>query len=211
MHLPPFAPVSTLVGSTMQARRFLLLTAIAALAAIASLGGATAISAHTLVDPTTLTPPLKPFRVCFEDGPWVKCDTSGPTETYVNQENSDFGLPCGTIYESATVTSHATRWYVNLLLVKRDAQEHVTGTWSLSPTGSGPTVAFAGDDSHREVFLVPGDLSSSSDVAHGGFFRVPALGAGFHDSGIYFADGTHQGHTSFSDEAKARLCALLVP
>lgn len=195
----------------MKPRRLLLITAIVA---IASLGGATVTTAHTLVDPTTLTPPLKPFRVCYEDGPWLKCDTSGPTESYENQEIFDgpaFGLPCGTIYESATITSHATRWYVNLLLVERDAEQHVTGTWSLSPTGSGPTVAFGGDDSHREVFLVPGDLSSSSDVAHGGFFRVPALGAGFHDSGIYFADGTQQGHTSFTDEAKARLCDLLTP
>jgi hypothetical protein len=192
--------------------RLVLITAILS---IASLGGATVTSAaHTLVDPTTLTPPLKPFRVCYEDGPWVKCDTSGPTETYANQENTEgptFGLPCGTIYESATITSHATRWYVNLLLVMRDAQEHIVGTWSLSPTGSGPTVAFAGDDSHREVFLVPGDLSSDVEVAHGGFLRVPALGAGFHDSGIYLPDGTQHGHTSFTDEAKARLCELLTP
>ena len=48
---------------------------------------------HTLVDPTTLTPPLKPFRVCDEDGPWVKCDTSGPTESYENQENSRLRSP----------------------------------------------------------------------------------------------------------------------
>jgi len=194
----------------MKPRRLLFVAAILALASFNGVAVASAGSGHIRVDPTTLTPPLKPFRVCYEDGPWVKCDTSGPTETYANQE-VDLGLPCGTIYESATITSHATRWYVNLLLVKRDAQEHITGTWSLSPTGSGPTVAFAGDDSHREVFLVPGDLSSSSDVAHGGFFRVPALDAGFHDSGIYFADGTHQGHTSFTDEAKAQLCELLTP
>ena len=117
----------------MRSRRFLL---VAAIAALTSLGGATVASAHTRVDPTTLTPPLQPFRVCYEDGPWVKCDTSGPTETYANREITDFGLPCGTIYESATVTSHATRWYVNLLLVERDAQEHVAGSWSLSPNGA---------------------------------------------------------------------------
>jgi hypothetical protein len=191
----------------MKPRRLLLITAIVA---IASLGGASVTTAHTLVDPTTLTPPLKPFRVCYEDGPWVKCDTSGPTETYANQEVPDFGLPCGSIYESATVTSHATRWYVNLLLVERDAEQHVTGTWSLSPTGSGPTVAFAADNSWRETFLVPGDLSSDSEVFHGAF-RVPALGAGFHDAGIYLPDGAQHGHTSFTDEAKAKLCELLTP
>jgi hypothetical protein len=191
----------------MRSRRPLLAIAIAALTA---LGGATVTSAHTLVDPTTLTPPLKPFRVCYEDGPWVKCDTSGPTETYANQEVPDFGLPCGSIYESATVTSHATRWYVNLLLVERDAEQHVTGTWSLSPTGSGPTVAFAADNSWHETFLVPGDVSSDSEVFHGAF-RVSAVGAGFHDAGIYLPDGTQHGHTSFTDEAKAKLCEMLTP
>ena len=193
----------------MRSRRFLL---VAAIAALTSLGGATITTAHTLVDPTTLTPPLRSFRICYEDGPWVKCDTSG-AGGYENQEIFDgpaFGLPCGTIYESATVTSHATRWYVDLLLVERDAEQHVTGMWSLSPTGSGPTVAFAADNSWHETFLIPGDLSSDSEVFHGAF-RVPALGAGFHDAGIYLPDGTQHGHTSFTDEAKAKLCELLTP
>ena len=204
-----FDPARQTWSLTMRARRPIL---AAIVLAVVSLAGASSASAHTLVDPTTLTPPLKPFRVCFEDGPWVKCDTSGPTETYANQENSDFGLPCGTIYESATVTSHATRWYQNLLLVERNTEVHVVGTWSLSPTGSGPAVAFGGDFGYHETFLVPGDLSSDSEVSHGSFLRVPALGAGFHESGIGMADGTDHGHLdSFTDEAKAQLCALLVP
>ena len=182
----------------MKARSLFL---IAAILAIASLVEASVASAHTRVDPTTLTPPLKPFRICYEDGPWVKCDTSTPTTSYANQANPDFDLPCGTIYESGTVTTHSTRWYKNLLLVERNAQEHIDGTWSLSPTGSGPTVAFAADDNWHETFLVPG----------GSFLRVPALGAEFHDSGINMADGTHHGHTSFTDAAKAQLCALLTP
>src|SRR6266704_3333384 len=113
----------------MKARPLFL---IAAIVAIASLVGASVASAHTRVDPTTLTPPLKPFRICYQDGPWVKCDTSNPTTSYANQANTDFDLPCGTIYESGTVTSHATRWYKNLLLVERNAQEQIVGTWSLS-------------------------------------------------------------------------------
>jgi hypothetical protein len=192
----------------MKIRRLMVMAAILA---IGSLGGATVISAHTLVDPTTLTPPLKPFRVCYEDGPWVKCDTSGPTETDVNQPMDDFDLPCGTIYASDTIVSHATRWYENLLLVKRDAQQHIAGSFSLSPTRSGPSVAFAADLSWRETFLVPGDLSSDSEVAHGTDIRIPALGADFHASGITMADGTQHGHISFTDEAKARLCELLMP
>ncbi len=191
----------------MRPRRPLLAIAIAAMT---SLSGATVTSAHTVVDPTTLTPPLKPFRVCYEDGPWVKCDTSDPAESYANQEIDEFGLPCGTIYESGTVTTHATRWYAALLLVERDAQAHVHGSWSLSPTGSGAAVSFAVDNSWHETFLVPGDLSSDSEVSHGSFLRVPALGAGFHESGIGMADGTEHGHlNSFTDAAKARLCALL--
>ena len=106
----------------MKPRRLLF---VAAILAVASFGGATSASAHTLVDPTTLTPPLKPFRVCYEDGPWVKCDTSGPTETYTNVEQPDFGLPCGSLYESATITSHATRWYVNGFLVNGTRQRTV--------------------------------------------------------------------------------------
>jgi len=192
----------------MKARPLFL---IAAILAIASLVGASVASAHTRVDPTTLTPPLKPFRICYEDGPWVKCDTSTPTTSYANQANPDFDLPCGTIYESGTVTTHSTRWYKNLLLVERNAQEHIVGTWSLSPTGSRPTVVFATDISWHETFLVPGDLSSDSIVEHGSFLRVPALGAEFHDSGINMADGTHHGNTSFTDAAKARLCALVTP
>ncbi len=192
----------------MKSLRLLL---VAVILAIASLMGASASSAHTLVDPTTLTPPLKPFRICNQDGPWVKCDTSTPTTSYANQANTDFDLPCGTIYESGTATTHATRWYKNLLLVERNAQQHIVGTWSLSATGSGPTVAFATDNSWHETFLVPGDLSSDSIVEHGSFLRVPALGAEFHDSGINMADGTHHGNTSFTDAAKARLCGLLTP
>ena len=77
-------------------KRPLLLIASVALAS-ASLFGAPAASAHTLVDPTTLTPPLKPFRVCFEDGPWVKCDTSTDT----SHDNEPAGeLSCGTVYVS---------------------------------------------------------------------------------------------------------------
>ena len=187
----------------MRSRRLLL---VAAIAVLASLGGATATSAHTLVDPTTLTPPLLPFRVCYEDGPWVKCATSG-TDSWENEPV--FDLPCGTIYETATAIAHATRWYENSLLVKRNATQSVRGTWSLSPTGVGPTVDIAANQGWHETFLVPGDLSSDSVVDHGNFLRISGMGADFRDVGIYMPDGTHHGLASFTDEAAARLCALL--
>ena len=41
----------------------------AAMLAIASLGGSTVTSAHTLVDPTTLTPPLQPFGSATRTAP----------------------------------------------------------------------------------------------------------------------------------------------
>jgi hypothetical protein len=192
----------------MKTRRFILSVAIAA---VASLSGATITSARTLVDPTSLTPPLLPFRVCYEDGPWVKCDTSG-AGSWENQAIDEFDLSCGTIYETAADTTHATRWYENLLLVERDAQTHVSGTWTLSPTGAGPSVRFGIDLSWHETFLVPGDLSSDSEVIHGSFLRIPALGVGFHASGIGMADGTDHGYfNSFTDEAKVELCELLTP
>jgi hypothetical protein len=122
----------------------------------------------------------------------------------------EFDLSCGTIYETAADSTHATRWYENLLLVERDAQTHVSGTWTLSPTGAGPSVQFGIDLSWHETFLVPGDLSSDSEVIHGSFLRIPALGVGFHASGIGMADGTDHGYfNSFTDEAKAQLCEAL--
>lgn len=190
----------------MKPQRLILSVAIAA---VASLSGATITSARTLVDPTSLTPPLLPFRVCYEDGPWVKCDTSG-SGSWENQPIDEFGLECGTIYETAADSTHATRWYQNLLLVERDAQTHVSGTWTLSPTGAGPSVRFGIDLSWHETFLVPGDLSSDSEVIHGSFLRIPALGVGFHASGIGMANGTDHGYfNSFTDEAKAQLCEAL--
>ena len=190
----------------MRLRRLLLAVAIATLT---SLGGATITSAHTLVDPTTLTPPLLPFRVCYEDGPWVKCDTSG-TDTIENEPIFDLG--CGTIYETSTAISHATRWYVDGLLVERNATQSVRGTWSLSPTRAGPTVDIAANSGWHETFLVPGDLSSDSEVAHRNFVRISGMGADMRDVGHYlFPEGTHHGLFTFTDEAIARLCGLLTP
>jgi hypothetical protein len=82
-------------------RRFLPL---AATAATGLLGGAGATSAHMLVDPTTLTPPLPPTRVCYEDGPWVKCDRS-VVFTISDEDTGDPG--CGTVYQDSTDSRHA--------------------------------------------------------------------------------------------------------
>ena len=73
---------------------------------IAVLGFATTTSARSYVDPTSLTPPLKAFRVCWELGPNVQCDTSGVT-SYENLATDE--APCGLIYETATEDGNSTR------------------------------------------------------------------------------------------------------
>ena len=188
----------------MNPRRILV---VAAVTAIALLGGAGATSAQTLVDPTTLTPPLPAFRVCYEDGPWVKCDTSAVGTT----SNEDTGDPgCGTVYLDSTDTRHATRWYRDGLLVERIVQSQVRGTLSLSPTGTSKAVEFAEDLSWVERFLVPGDLSSDSETVHGNVLRIEGMRSLARDVGIWLPDGTHHGLFSLGDEGDAALCALLV-
>jgi hypothetical protein len=178
--------------------------------AILSLSGATGASARTLVDPTTLTPPLKSFRICYELGPYVQCDTSGDV-TYANRETDV--APCGLIYQSAHEVSNSTRFYQDGLLVRRAVQEQITGTWSLSPTGAGPTVAWAVNDSWDDHFTVPGDIDSFVRVVRGSSLRVPALGSDMHLSGVFVEDGSgsYRGISTNGDAAALELCALLVP
>jgi hypothetical protein len=186
-------------------RPILLAIALAA----ASLGGAASVSARTLVDPTTLTPPLKPFRICYELGPYVQCDTSGVTS---DQDVPTDELPCGQLYQTTSYVSNSTRWYQDGLIIRRAVQERDRGTWSLSPTGDGPTVAFQKDTSWDEHFAVPGDLSSGIADARGTGLLVPALGRVFHESGLYVgADDTFRGLFTTNDPASVkRLCDLLV-
>jgi hypothetical protein len=175
--------------------------------AVVALGWAPTVSAHTLVDPTTLTPPLRADRICYQDGAWVKCDTSA-VNTLENEPAGE--LSCGTVFVTMTETINATRWYQAGLLVERDATDHMRGFWSLSPDGGGPTVAIADDFSWHEQFTVPGDLSSDVEVSHGNYIRVAGLGAIGMDSGIFKADGTFRGHSGEGvPEEDPALCRLL--
>jgi hypothetical protein len=182
---------------------------VAIVLAISSLSAASGVSARTLVDPTTLTPPLLPFRICYELGPNVQCDTSGDV-TYENRETDE--LPCGLIYQSAHEVSNSTRFYQDGLLVRRAVQEQITGTWSLSPSGAGPTVAWAVNDSWDDQFTVPGDIDSFVRVVRGSSLRVPALGSEMHLSGVFVDDGSGTYHGIFTndDAAALELCDLLV-
>ena len=94
--------------------------------------------------------------------------------------------------------------------MERIVQSKVRGAWRLSPTGVGATVTFMADLSWDERFLVPGDLSSDSEVSHGNFIRIDGMGSLGRETGIWLPDGTHHGLlTDDSPEAEARLCALL--
>ena len=187
-------------------RRTLALTVSAAF--ILALGAAPGASAHTRVDPTTLTPPLKPFRVCFVDGQQIRCDTDTVTVT----ENEPAGeLSCGAIYLTMVETGRAARWYnLDRLLVDRDATYHMRGSWSLSPDGTGPSVEIAADFSWHEHFPIPGDLDSDVEVSHGNYVRVVGLGSIGMASGQFRPDGSFRGiDREDVPEKDAALCELL--
>jgi hypothetical protein len=183
---------------------------VAVTLSIACLGLAAGADARSSVDPTTLTPPLKPFRVCWQLGPTVQCDTSGDV-TYANRE-TDLA-PCGLLYQSAHEVSNSTRYYQDGLIVRRAVQEQITGFLTLSPTGDGPRVEFAVDDSWDDHFAIPGDIDSLVRVVRGSELRVPALGSVMKLSGVFYDDdsGRYRGLFTNDDEAGIALCRLLVP
>ena len=172
-----------------------------------SLGLAGPASARTSVDPTSLTPPLKPTRVCWQLGPYVQCDTSD-TNVFDGGEAAD--LSCGTLYEFGWRTSHSIRWYQDGLIVRRQIQQSERGFFSLSEDGSGPTVDWERDFSWNEYFAVPGDITSATWIYKGTTLRVPALGASLMEAGWALPDDDILRGWFVDDEAAAELlCPLL--
>jgi hypothetical protein len=203
-------------GLARTARHFLIFVPVLL---IAALGAGPVAAAHVRVDPTTLTPPLKPFRVCYETGRWVYCDTSN-TDTWANEPVIE--LPCGTVYESATNVSLAERWYEDGLLVERNNEERLTGTWTLSPTGSGPSVEIRVNDGWHEHFVIPGDLFSDVERAHGSFLRILSFGNVILEVGLFLSpEEVHHGYSSLDGPSNifdgtdpvgaAKLCDALAP
>ena len=96
------------------------------------------------------TPP--PGSECRLDGAWIICHTS-LVFTPVNEPILDFQLPCGTLYETATDVRRGIRWYDSSTgrLVTRFVTQDFEGTWSLSPTGAGPTVTVTAHANWRNV------------------------------------------------------------
>ncbi|MDQ3938481.1 MAG: hypothetical protein M3253_07350 [Chloroflexota bacterium] len=174
--------------------------------AMAGLVAPATVMAGQPVDGTTLTPPVAPGTPCFQDGRWVRCDTSNVT-SYTNQPG--FDLSCGTIYETGVDDRHATRWYEDGLLVKRSVQASFRGFVSLSPTGDAPRVGVYGDWNWWIRLEVPGDESTGVLTSHGNGLRVAGMRSLLRDTGIWLPDGTHHGLFTFTDEGVERLCELL--
>jgi hypothetical protein len=172
-----------------------------------SLGLAGPAAARTSVDPTSLTPPLKPTRVCWELGPYVQCDTS---DDHVFDSGDDGELRCGTLYSFGERTSHSIRWYQDGLIVRRQIQQSERGFFSLSADGSGPTVEWQRDFSWNEEFAIPGDIDSAIRVYKGTTLRVPALGGSLMEAGWALPDSDILRGRFVDDEAAANLlCPLL--
>jgi hypothetical protein len=170
-------------------------------------------AAGPVVDPATLQPE-PPNAVCREDGRQVICDTF-LVEEVVNEPIADFDLPCGTIYETSHFRGDGTRWYVDRKIVRRHVAASLDGTWSLSPTGAGPTVKISGHWSFWTVWTTPGDDSTAVDTrSSGSDFKLSAPGFGVINlsAGLTYPDGTHHGITPtfpFTPEIEAALCAAL--
>ena len=185
---------------------------IAALVGAVLIWMAAPAGAGPIVDPTTLQPEPPPGAVCRADGPWTICQTTFLVDL-VNEPILDFALPCGTIYETIFDLREGIRWYLDGKLVKRFVRQNAEGTWSLSPTGAGPTVTVALHANWRNEYAVPGDESSGPQTFHGSGFTVRAPGVGViaHIAGLDLPDGTHRGVIRIGDDPQvaAALCAAL--
>ncbi len=195
------------------ARRRGRLVGIAILALIGLIDAAVPAAAGSLVDPNTLQP-VPPNATCRDDGQQVICDTF-IEESALNVPIVDFDLPCGTIYETSYYRGDGTRWYVDRLAVKRHVVASLDGTWSLSPTGAGPTVKISGYWSIWSVWTTPGDDSTLIEYrGSGSDFKISAPGFGviMHNAGVTYADGTHHGVSGqipFTPVVAATICTAL--
>jgi hypothetical protein len=189
----------------------------AGILALAGLVGiAVPAAAGPLVDPDTLQPPPPPGAECRLDGQRIICQT-GVVFTLVNEPILDFQPPCGTLYETSTDIRRGIRWYdsSDRRLVTRFVNQDMEGTWSLSPTGDGPTVTISAHANWRNVNIdADADESTWPTTVHGDGFTAQAPGFGViaHIAGLDPPDGTHRGvFRVFEDdpEVAAKLCAAL--
>jgi hypothetical protein len=196
------APLRALVGASVLALAGLMWMAVPA-------------TAGPLIDPSTLQPPPPPGAQCQADGQWIICHTS-LVFTPVNEPILDIQLPCGTLYETATDVRSGIRWYDSSSgrLVTRFVTQDLQGTWSLSPSGDGPTVTVSAHNNWRNVDIdADADESTWPTTVHGDGFTLQAPGVGViaHIAGLDLPDGTHRGVARVIEdpEVAATLCSAL--
>jgi len=187
-----------------------LLAMIAAVAAAVLTQPLPAWAGSPVPDPSVLQPPPPPGSTCQADGTQVICQT---TFDVFLQNEPVFDLPCGTVYETSTDLRKGLRWYQDGELVTRFVTQDVEGTWSLSPTGTGPTVTVSAHDNWRNTNVDPyADPESWPVSAHGNGIVVRAAGVGViaHIAGLDRGD-EHHGVLRFIDDpvVAAELCAVL--
>lgn len=168
------------------------------------------------VDPAALTP--APSQVgatatCHAAGPWIICHTRLVIK--IANEPTGFGLSCGEIYETSRDVRLGIRYYsaADSILRHRHVEQNVEGTWSLSPTGAGPTARLTihaawNDRNYADL----NDLDSGVRFSHG-TTKVTAPGYGVIGiiSGRDDPDGTHHGPNRGIDKpaVAAKLCSAL--
>lgn len=166
------------------------------------------------VDPSTLQPPPPPDARCDPTGRYVICHTA--IDFSVEAEAiTDLGLPCGTIYITATDVRHGLRFYEHGFLVRRHvtAPGGVAGFVSLSATGEGPRLEVVGHLNWWSTFTVPGDESTESTTAHGLDIRLKSPDDGIIATiaGRTDPEGAHSGVARFVDDPATAesICAAL--
>jgi hypothetical protein len=167
------------------------------------------------IDPAALTP--APLLVgaeaeCRVGGRWIICHTTLVLQP-VNEPVLE--LPCGTVYETSRDVRLGTRWYnaADSVIVKRHVTQDLEGTWSLSPEGSGPTVAInVHANWYDSQYADPTDIDSGVGASHGEVMvRAPGRGVIAHIAGLDRPDDIHRGVVRFIDNpaVAAELCAAL--
>ena len=176
------------------------------------LGGSPA-SASDPVDPTTLVPEPPPGATCRANGASVICHT---TFNASFQNEPTFMLPCGQVYETADDVRRGIRWYVDGRLTRRFVFQDASGSWSLSPTGEGPSVTWVAHANWQNVNI---DADASEETwpttLHGVAQRVtgPDGQVIFQFSGHERPDGSHSGLGDWaqfdSPEVQSAICNAL--
>ena len=180
-------------------RRTMMVCVLALILAAIAAGTASAAPQGS-VDPDTLTPPPPPGAECKDTGNYIICHTFGD-ESWADEPDSL--LSCGRAYSTGSNHSEGIRWYSSEgLLLKRFVRVTDSGTWSLSPTGQGPTVRFISHFSFVDYMATPGDFDSATTIEHGLDSRMwrPGSGVMLQLAGIFiFApEGiTHHGAGEF--------------